>query len=344
MMWLTALLPGLLLGIALQRIGLADTRTVRRVFALRAPGTRALPSALGFGMMLCALLCWLAVIDIDLLPVLPLDGSVVLGGVIAGISLGLTGCTPGTCLAALGGGRFLPALCGVLGVVSGVVVYLLVGDLLSFADTLLPASSATLFRVTLTQPFAVDGRFLGLGCLGLFIVAVTLLFPHRSSAVSIVRSAPAVPKATPSSEPSAVQDDAFISLLPEEEPLVVDTAAATVDASADTATTADEAPADTPPDDSHEDASNPPIPTDSETPATPILDNPDTPPDSSPDNPEHQEEETMHDIIPADPVTPGMTPAPASADPETGVSPVPVVLPARKVHKRKPTGTRKQKE
>ena len=64
---------GLLLGLAAQGMGMGDRQQVQESIALRSRGMlRATLYALGLGTMLTAFLGWLAVIDVDLLTVLPL--------------------------------------------------------------------------------------------------------------------------------------------------------------------------------------------------------------------------------------------------------------------------------
>ena len=73
--YLFPLLCGLLLGLTLHWTGFSRPHALRDALALRrSPALRSALYALGASMMLTALLCWLAVIDVDLLAVLPLLG------------------------------------------------------------------------------------------------------------------------------------------------------------------------------------------------------------------------------------------------------------------------------
>ena len=99
---------GLLLGLAAQGMGMGDRQHVQESIALRSRGMlRAMLYAMGLGAMLTAFLGWLAVIDVDLLTVLPLHGGTILGAAVFGTAAGLTGVTLGGALTMTGGGRFL---------------------------------------------------------------------------------------------------------------------------------------------------------------------------------------------------------------------------------------------
>jgi len=217
------LVPGLLLGMALQRCGLGSATRVRRMLAWRdLRPLRCLLAAIGFGMLMTAFLSWLAVIDIDETPVLPLDGGVVIGGLIVGVSLGLTGCSVGVCLAEAGGGRMLHGLSGLLGAAVGVVVFRLLGDTPQAIDTLLPGGRLTLFRTTLDKPWLLDGSFLGVGCAGALLLVVSVVLPRRGGQPEPEEDA--APPVQEAAAPETLPADAFIATLPEEEPMVVDTA------------------------------------------------------------------------------------------------------------------------
>lgn len=217
------LVPGLLLGMALQRCGLGSASRVRRMLAWRdLRPLRCLLAAIGFGMLMTAFLSWLAVIDIDETPVLPLDGGVVIGGLIVGVSLGLTGCSAGVCLAEAGGGRMLHGLSGLLGAAVGVVIFRLLGDTPQALDALLPGGRLTLFRTTLDKPWLLDGSFLGVGCAGALLLVASIALLRRGG-----QPEPEEDVASPAQEaaaPETLPADAFIATLPEEEPMVVDTA------------------------------------------------------------------------------------------------------------------------
>ncbi|MBE5803595.1 MAG: hypothetical protein E7316_03685 [Clostridiales bacterium] len=212
---------GLALGIALQRLGLHRRAELRCAVGLLAPEhLRCLLLAVGAGGILSALMMWLAVIDVDTIVVPPLDGGTLLGGAIFGAALGWSGLTPATAGAVLGADRFLEGLCAVAGCVAGAF-------LLPYAERAFPtlrswleADGRTWFQVTLDEPFLFAGGFLGLGCLGLFIIAAAL-FIRRAHETP---PPPEEPAPMPvSDEPQAVQEDAFIVTLPGEEPVVVDT-------------------------------------------------------------------------------------------------------------------------
>lgn len=217
------LLPGLLLGMASCRSGLASSPDVRRMLAgRRTQSLRCVLAAVGFGMLMTSLLSWLAVIDVDKTRVFALSGRLILGALIAGLSLGLTGCTPGVCLAQLGGGRFVEALCGVLGTVTGAAVFRMLGGVPDALTGWLPGRAVTLFRTTLDKPWLVQGGFGGVACIGGAFLLLSLLLPRR-------REAEAIPDAPPAMSPPPPPDDlpaeTFVAALPDEEPIIVDTAA-----------------------------------------------------------------------------------------------------------------------
>ena len=219
------LVPGLLLGTALNRCGLGSITRVRRMLAFRDPRPlRCILLALGTGMVLSALLMWLAVIDVDEVRVLPLHGGTLIGGVIAGIALGLTGLSPGIGIAAMGSGNFVYGLCGILGCIAGAAVVKLSENWMQPVRDLLPASEMTLFATTLDHAFLLDGRFLGLACLGAVIMVASLLLPRRRIAEEDTAEAEPAPVAAP--EPETLPEDTFVATLPEEEAIVIDTAAA----------------------------------------------------------------------------------------------------------------------
>lgn len=228
---------GLLLGMAVQRLGLTERERVTGALALRSRSVvKALLYALGVGMMLVAFLGWLAVIDVDDLVVTPLNGGVILGGVIFGAAAGLTGMTPGTALAMTGGGRALEGLCGVAGCLAGAALWHFAAPVADVLRGWIPETGQTLFRVTLTEPYLLAGGFLGLGCLGAVVwVLGAAVRPEVVEAPEPPVEEPAAPaeeleepaaEEPVSTEASDVREDTFVAILPGEEPVVVDTAEA----------------------------------------------------------------------------------------------------------------------
>ena len=111
---------GLLVGMAVQQCGFSLPENVGGAATFRSgAGARCVRYLLGLGMVLCAALSYLAVIDVDEVEVVPLSGGTVLGGVLFGLAVGLAGLLPATSLTGLGGGRLLESLCGVVGCVGG---------------------------------------------------------------------------------------------------------------------------------------------------------------------------------------------------------------------------------
>lgn len=214
---------GLLLGIALQRCRLTDRHAVCAGTRLRSHlMPRTLLSALGWGTLLTAFLAWLAVIDVDTLTVLPLNGGTVAGGIIFGAAIGLTGVTAGTALGMTGGGRFLEGLSAVAGGLAGAAVMPLMEPVRQLAAGLMPASANTLFRVTLDEPFLLGGGFLGQGCVGLiFLACGALLRPERKKQ-DAPDSAEEAQKDV-STDVQEVREETVVASLPGEEPVVVDT-------------------------------------------------------------------------------------------------------------------------
>ena len=156
---LLGLLTGLLLnwGQLSRAEGLRHALGLRRSLALRTGLT-----ALGWGVLLTALLMWLAVIDVDRVDVLPLSPGTLLGGALFGVCAGLCGFTPTTAFAGLP--RSLEALCVLVGCFTGTLLSPVLGGLL--APLHAPWTSAMLFQVTLDEPWLLSGGFLGLGALG----------------------------------------------------------------------------------------------------------------------------------------------------------------------------------
>ena len=219
---LTHLLPGLLLGVALNRCGLCRYGRIRNMLRLReVRPLRCLLAAIGFGMVFGSLLMWLAVIDVDEVRVLPLHGGTIIGGIIAGLALGSTGVSPGISLAALGSGSAAYGLCGLLGCIAGTAVFRLLDSVAGPIRAVLPASESTVFATTLDHPFMLGGGFAGLACLGAAVLTVSLLLPRGKPG-----SEEHVPAAVPvETTPETLPEETFVASLPEEEPIVIDVAA-----------------------------------------------------------------------------------------------------------------------
>ncbi len=208
---------GLLFGAAVQGCGWNQAEGVYGTASLRQGGmARAMLYLLGIGMMMTALLCYLAVIDVDWVEVLPLHSGVILGGILFGLAAGLAGIVPGTALGGIGSGRLLESLSGTAGCVLGAWLARILP--LEGVRGLFPAVEGTLFRVKLEGPWLLDGGFLALACVGVLLCVVALLIPMRSVPVPEQEAA--------SEEPPG---QAFVAQMPEESPLVVDTPAAEID-------------------------------------------------------------------------------------------------------------------
>ncbi len=190
--WMLGVMLGLGLGLCFQRMGWDEPRRVRAALAGRDRMLlRVLGTALFGGMMLVAGLGWLAVLDVDHLEVPPLDGGVVLGALMMGAAMGAVGYTPGSLLAALGGGRILPALSALGGAVAGAWCVQAIPGLIPALKGLFPPLEGTVFRTTLTAPIlpalsALGGAVAGAWCVqaipGL-IPALKGLFPPLEGTV-----------------------------------------------------------------------------------------------------------------------------------------------------------------
>lgn len=215
---LLGLLTGLLLhwGRFSRADGLRAALGLRRSLTLRSGQT-----ALGWGVLLTALLMWLAVIDVDAVTVLPLSLGALLGGLIFGISAGLCGFTPTTAFAGLGGGNALEALCALAGCT--LMTWLPVGEALRPLRE--PWLAATLFRVTLDEAFLFDGAFLGMGCLGATFIVWGMCVPSPKRGGEMRNSAcgNAESSGEESPDPASAAEEAVVIALEGEEPLVIDT-------------------------------------------------------------------------------------------------------------------------
>ena len=156
---------GLLLGMSLSAArlispdGLRDTLRFRPSHALKATLW-----ALGTAIAAMALLCWLAVMDIDRIVPLPLHAGTLAGGMLFGVCAALCGFTPGTALTGIASRKPMRALCAALGCLAG-------AWLVQYVPTeavrgLWEAPAGTLFRMTLTEPYWFGGGFLRQGCVG----------------------------------------------------------------------------------------------------------------------------------------------------------------------------------
>lgn len=216
---------GLLLGMAAQGAGMGERQRVMASIALRERGMlRTTLYTLGLGAMLTAFLGWLAVIDVDLLTVLPLHGGTILGAAVFGTAAGLTGVTLGGALTMMGGGRFLEGLCAVIGCLAGAAALPWLGPVTAWAQAWFPAMNQTWFRVTLDEPYLLDGGFLGQACLGAVLAALAVILgPER---VKKPAAQPEARDAQPvSTDAREIREETVVATLPGEEPVVVDTAA-----------------------------------------------------------------------------------------------------------------------
>ena len=214
---------GLVLGIAVQRMGLTRRECLRQTAALRdRQALRVLLMSLGLSTLLVSLLMWLAVIDVDELQVVPLHGGTVLGGLLFGAVIGWMGQTPGSAAASLGGDRFFEGACGVAGCLAGAALLPVVRSVFPAIRSLLPESGLTWFRVTLDKPYLFAGGFLGQGCAGFLLLALSLCI-RRERPASAPAEKPAAPPPT-SENPEDVREDTVVATLPGEEPVVVDMA------------------------------------------------------------------------------------------------------------------------
>ena len=214
---------GLVLGMAVQRMGLTCRERLRQTAALRDRQTlRVLLMSLGLSTLLASLLMWLAVIDVDELRVVSLHGGTVLGGLIFGAVVGWTGQTPGSAAAGVGGDRFFEGVCGAAGCLAGAALLPAVQGVFTPIRSLLPEIGLTWFRVTLDKPYLFAGGFLGQGCVGFLLLALSLCI-RRERPVSAPTEKPAPPPPV-SDHPEDVREDTVVATLPGEEPVVVDMA------------------------------------------------------------------------------------------------------------------------
>lgn len=185
------LLPGmvgLLLGLTLGWTGFSRPAALQDALALRRScALRSGLYVLGFSMLLTALLCWLAVIDVDEIVVLPLSAGALIGGALFGVAAGLSGYTPLTAFAGLGGGAAVEALCTMAGCFAATLVLPLLDAPMAELRSLPPLSDTTLFRMTLDEPYLLGGGFLGQGCAGLLLMAIAACIPSPKVSHAPVR-------------------------------------------------------------------------------------------------------------------------------------------------------------
>lgn len=215
-------LAGLLMGIAQVRLQLHHRHLVKAAAPGRdVPLLRALLLALGSGAALSALMMWLAVIDVDTVPVPDMNLGTLAGGVLFGLALGAAGLVPGTSGTLLGAGPAWEGLCAVLGCLAGCLCLPVAQRLFRPVQAIASLGAFTWFRVTLDKGYLFPGGFLGQGLLGLALMVLALCIPRPASPTPAPAPEP-VPDASP--VPENVQQDAVVVTLPGEEPVVVDTA------------------------------------------------------------------------------------------------------------------------
>lgn len=214
---------GLLLGLTLHWTGFTQPEALPRAMALRrSHPLRSGLHALGSALTLTALLCWLAVIDVDTIEVLPLTAGALAGGAIFGAAAGLCGYTPVTAFAGLGGGSALESLCTIAGCFAATLMLPWLSGPFTALQSAGPQSATTLFRMTLDEPFLLDGGFLAQGCVGFLLTAIAVCIPSPRPAAAEPPSADASAR-TAIPPPEEAPDETFVAILPGEEPLVVDT-------------------------------------------------------------------------------------------------------------------------
>lgn len=240
-------LLGLLMGLLLHWGGFSRSAGLRAALGLRRSLTlRTALTSLGWGVMLTALLMWLAVIDVDQVEVLPLSAGALLGGAVFGVCAGLCGFTPVTAFAGLGAGNAPEALCVIVGCCAGAAISPALDGLLAPLHD--PWAEATLFAVTLDEPHLLSGGFLGLSSLGALLAVWGMCIPSpRIKIIEPIEPPPQwqdgdtegdvsealpTPAADADSSPADESPDhapdpaaeTVVAALEGEEPLIVDTA------------------------------------------------------------------------------------------------------------------------
>ena len=143
--WIFGGLAGLFLGMMWRISGLYDPQNLRSALALRpSAAAKTALAALGWGLMLLALMMYLAVMDTDLLSVPPLSWATLLGAMLLGAGMAAGGFTPLTALAGVGGGRFLEGVCACIGVLAGTLLVPYVRQLAQGLSA--PSQKARCFR------------------------------------------------------------------------------------------------------------------------------------------------------------------------------------------------------
>jgi len=227
------LLPGvlgLMTGLLLHWAGFSRSDHTRLALGLRRSyAVRTALTAVGWAMIMTALLMWLAVIDVDEVVVLPLSLGAILGGALLGISAGLCGFTPTTAFAGVSTRDGLSALCVLAGCFAGALLLPTLDSPFKSLREAPPYAAATLFEVTLDEPFLLSGGFLAQACAGLLPVAIGLCIP---SPRVVILDVPAEPESTreesadpapDAPDPESAPEETFVSLQEGEEPLVIDT-------------------------------------------------------------------------------------------------------------------------
>lgn len=224
-------LLGLMTGLLLRWAGMNRRDGLRFALGLRRSLTlRTSLTALGWGILLTALLMWLAVIDVDTVTVLPLSLGTLLGGLLLGVCAGLCGFTPTTAFAGLGSGcGALEALCVLAGCFGMTWLLPSLTDLLAPLQDMSPYADATLFKVTLDEQFLFEGGFLGMLCLGALLAVWGICVPSPRAVIipdeAVAERAaetPLPPAEVPAPDPEDAPAETIIAALEGEEPLVVD--------------------------------------------------------------------------------------------------------------------------
>lgn len=218
--YILPMICGLFLGLTAHGAGLSSPEGMTRALALRRhSSTRAALTALGTAIAFMALLSWLAVMDVDRIVPGPLHPGVLMGAAVFGVSMALAGSSASSAWTAPCASRPVEGLCVLAGsLCAGAIIPLLPMD----AVRAPVFTSATLFCVTLDEPFLLQGGFLGQGLAGVALALLGMCWPvHREEAEVPEIEAPLLLPAP--EEPPEGDAEAFVALLPGEEPLVVDT-------------------------------------------------------------------------------------------------------------------------
>lgn len=216
---------GLMTGLLLHWAGFDREANLRLALGLRRSyALRTGLTAVGWAMALTALLMWLAVIDVDTVAVLPLSLGALLGGAVLGVCAGLCGFTPMSAFAGAGTPDALSALSVLAGGFAGGLLLPALDAPFSALREAAPYAAATLFEVTLDEPWLFSGGFLAQGCAGLLLAVIALCIPSPRVVIVEVPQPSADPDSDSDPDPSSTAVDTFVSLQEGEEPLIVDTA------------------------------------------------------------------------------------------------------------------------